>query len=120
MGTTFKNLFNLIILLSLGYSEALLVPVEYVTIQEAINALDGQDNKEKAHALYNLGNMFYEKEAFEESIDLYKKALKLSPHDKDAQHNLELSKIMLQKQRQQKKQNNDKKNRNFHRWGMPR
>ena len=81
------------------------------SIENYTNALGGQNNKEKAYALYNLGNIFYEKEAFEESIDLYKAALKLSPYDKDAQHNLELSKIMLQKQRQQKKQNNDQKNK---------
>ena len=81
------------------------------SIKNYTNALDGQNNKEKAHALYNLGNIFYEKEAFEESIDLYKQALKLSPYDKDAQHNLELSKMMLQKKTQQQKQNNDKKNK---------
>lgn len=50
---------------------------------------------------YNLGNVFYEAQQYEQAVESYQQALRLDPDDMDAKHNLELA---LQKQ-QEKAQN---------------
>tara|TARA_A100000164_G_C21933087_1_gene786642 strand:+ start:2377 stop:3183 length:807 start_codon:yes stop_codon:yes gene_type:complete len=72
------------------------------------NDLDSEDNNLKSDAIYNMGNSMYSQGKFQESMDFYKQALELSPDDKDAKINYEISKQMLQQQQQQEK--NESKN----------
>lgn len=63
-------------------------------------------------ALYNQGNALFRKQDYQGAVKSYEEALKLKNDDKEAQHNLELAKKMLEQQQQDKKdqQNNkDKK-----------
>ncbi len=64
----------------------------------------------KADAYHNLGNSLLESKKYEESIQAYKKSLFNNPSDVDTKYNLEYAKMMLQKQQQQQKKDQDKKN----------
>lgn len=74
------------------------------------------DIQAKAH--YNIGNIWYKQEKWEESAKAYKQSLKLNPKDEDAKYNLmmALSKIKKnggggkdnKKDKQDKKQDKDK------------
>jgi Ca-activated chloride channel family protein len=61
---------------------------------------------------YNLGNTMYEKQKYQESIDAYKNALRNTPGDLDAKHNLQLALKMLHEQQQQQQQNKDDQQQN--------
>jgi len=61
----------------------------------------------KASAYYNLGNTFLSEDKFKESIEAYKKSLRLNPDDDDAKYNLEYARKKLNEQQQQE-QNQDK------------
>jgi tetratricopeptide (TPR) repeat protein len=69
--------------------------------------------EEKFTAFYDLGNVEYRKENFQKAGDLYKKALKLNPSDKDAKYNLESVLLKLnEKNNQQDKQDKQQKEQN--------
>ncbi len=55
----------------------------------------------KASAYYNLGNTFLSEDKFKESIEAYKKSLRLNPDDDDAKYNLEYARKKLNEQQQQ-------------------
>ncbi len=70
-----------------------------------------------AKAYYNQGNSYYKKQAYDKSIEAYKKALKLKPNDADAKKNLFLARKMLQQmqdqqEQQQSNQSNDTSQQN--------
>ena len=71
------------------------------------NALSNEDPERKAHALYNMGNVYYNQGELQKSVELFKEALQLAPDDEDIRHNFELSKLMLEQQppQQSKDQN---------------
>ena len=64
---------------------------------------------DKEMAYYNLGNTFFKSQKLEESIEEYKRSLRLDPSDEDARYNYLLAKDRLKKQQDQKKQ--DKQNK---------
>jgi len=57
--------------------------------------------KEKSGSWYNLGNSLMEQQKYNESIEAYKKALRLDPDDQDAKYNLEYARKLLNDQQQQ-------------------
>ena len=62
----------------------------------------------KAKAYHNQGNSYYKKQAYDKSIEAYKKALKLSPNDAGTKKNIQLAKKMLQQMQNQ--QQNEQQN----------
>lgn len=64
------------------------------------------DNNIKASSYYNLGNSLLSEDKFKESIEAYKKSLRLNPTDADAKYNLEYARKKLNEQEQQQ-QNQD-------------
>ncbi|MBK8414246.1 MAG: tetratricopeptide repeat protein [Bacteroidetes bacterium] len=62
------------------------------------------DPKEKASSYHNLGNSMVKAQKYAESIDAYKKALKLNPADNDTRYNLAYAQAMLRKQQEQQQQ----------------
>lgn len=68
----------------------------------------------KSGSWYNLGNTLMQKQKYKESIDAYKKALRVNPNDQDAKYNLEYARKMLNEQQQQQQdqdQNQDQNNK---------
>jgi tetratricopeptide (TPR) repeat protein len=57
-----------------------------------------------ALAWYNLGNAFFDAQNFSAAVEAYKEALRLTPDDLDAKHNLELALLMEEKQDEEKEQ----------------
>lgn len=74
-------------------------------------ASKSKTSQNKADAYYNLGNAHYQNNNFGQSVDAYKKSLKINPEDQQAKHNLSLAKYKLQQQvrQQQNKDNNQDK-----------
>lgn len=66
---------------------------------------DKNTNEENAAIMHNIGNTYLQNKKYEESIDAYKKSLKLNPDDEDTRYNLAYAKRMLQIQQQQQQQN---------------
>jgi tetratricopeptide (TPR) repeat protein len=63
----------------------------------------------KANSFHNLGNCYLQQQKYQESIDSYKKSLKLKPADNDTKYNLEYAKKKLIQQQQQQQQQNQEK-----------
>lgn len=59
-----------------------------------------------SRAYYNLGNLAYNQQNYEESIEMYKNALRRNPDDDQARDNLRLAQLKKQEQEQQQ-QNQD-------------
>jgi tetratricopeptide (TPR) repeat protein len=60
----------------------------------------------KSGSWYNLGNSLMQQQKYKESIEAYKKALRVNPDDQDAKYNLEYARQMLNEQQQQQNQEN--------------
>jgi Ca-activated chloride channel family protein len=58
----------------------------------------------KPKVLYNMGNSAYRQKKLEEAVKDYEAALKLAPHDRQAQENLAFVKKQLQAQQQKQKE----------------
>jgi tetratricopeptide (TPR) repeat protein len=71
----------------------------------------GKNKQDLSRYYYNLGNSMYENRKYQESIEAYKNALRNSPGDMDAKHNLQLALRMLNDQKQQQNQNNQQQNK---------
>jgi len=71
--------------------------------KNSINLTKNKD--EKAESLYNLGNSQLLSQKLKESIESYKKSLRLFPDNMNAKHNLALAQYLLNKK--QKKQENN-------------
>lgn len=57
-----------------------------------------------AQAWYNLGNAYFDAEQWPPAIAAYQEALRLTPSDQDAKHNLELALQKLEEQEQQEQE----------------
>src|SRR6202000_2942503 len=67
------------------------------------------DNAMKEKGLYNEGVAMVKQKKLQESIDAWKKALKLDASDEDARENLE--KALMELKQQQQQQQKDQKNK---------
>lgn len=65
--------------------------------------------EERARAFHNLGNSLLKQEKYQESIEAYKKSLRINPGDNDTRYNLAYAQARLQQQQQQNKDNKDNK-----------
>ena len=72
------------------------------------------DLQKKSASLYNLGNSFLLSDKLQESIEAYKRSLKLDPDNMHAKYNLAYAQDLLKQQQQQQQQNKDqdKENKN--------
>jgi Ca-activated chloride channel family protein len=61
---------------------------------------------------YNLGNALFRSNKIEESVEAYKRALRLNPTDEDARYNYQLAKDRLKQQNQQQQGNQNKQDKN--------
>lgn len=68
-------------------------------------AKDSRDSELRSKAFYNLGNLAYNEQQYEQSIEFYKNALRQNPEDNEARENLRLA--QLKKQEQEQNQNKD-------------
>lgn len=59
---------------------------------------------------YNLGNAYFDTEAWRESILAYQEALRITPDDPDAKHNLELALKRMNEEPSQQRQNDQTSN----------
>lgn len=60
-------------------------------------AANADNDTKKASSFHNIGNSFLKQKKYKESIDAYKKALKLQPNDMDTKSNLAYAQKMLEK-----------------------
>ena len=67
------------------------------------------DSEIAQHAYYNLGNIAFNDEKYDQSIAFYKDALRIKPEDMDARENLRLAQLKKQEQEQNQDQNLDQK-----------
>lgn len=67
-------------------------------------------NELKQKSVYNKGVSLSKQKKLQESIDAYKKALRLNPDDKDTRYNLEKALSELKKRNEQKEQQQPKQN----------
>lgn len=65
------------------------------------------DSEIAQHAYYNLGNIAFNDEKYDQSIAFYKDALRIKPEDMDARENLRLAQLKKQEQEQNQDQNQD-------------
>lgn len=63
----------------------------------------------KELSLYNLGNLAFNAQDYQQSIDFYKSALRVNPDNDLTRQNLRLAQLRLKEQQQNKDKNNDKK-----------
>ncbi len=62
------------------------------------------DGKKKSASLYNLGNSLLMSDKVKESIDAYKRSLRLNPDNLEAKYNLAYAQDLLREQQQQQQQ----------------
>jgi len=65
--------------------------------------------KQMSSVYHNLGNSLLREKAYEESIDAFKKSLKLDPEAEDSRYNLSYAYKMLKKQQEQQQQQQQQK-----------
>ncbi len=58
-------------------------------------------------AFYNLGNMAFNDEQYDQSIEMYKNALRITPSDQQARENLRLAQLKKEQQEQNQDENQD-------------
>jgi len=81
-------------------------------------ALNQENNADlRSQSFYNMGNAMMKTQNYQQSIEVYKQALRLNPNDDEARYNLAYAQQMLKKQQQdqqggggQNDKKNDKKN----------
>lgn len=69
-----------------------------------LDAYDVEDETLAAKSRFNLGNVFFQAEEYEQAIEEYKEVLRQNPDDEDAKHNLELALRQLEEQQQQEQE----------------
>jgi len=84
--------------------------------QEAGAVLDSlatntDSDAQKARIYHNMGNAYLENKDYQQSIEAYKKSLRLNPRDEDTRYNLSyaLKKLQQQQQQQQQQKQQDQK-----------
>ncbi|MFO7445933.1 MAG: tetratricopeptide repeat protein [Ignavibacteriaceae bacterium] len=83
---------------------------------EALNSFQAalgqaQSKEHKAAVHHNIGNSLLKSQKIKESIEAYKKALKLNPDDSDTKYNLSYAMNLLNQQQNQQQQNKDDQNK---------
>jgi tetratricopeptide (TPR) repeat protein len=73
-----------------------------------ISSLEGEELKEKT--FYNLGNVLFKSGDMQNSIEMYKQALRMDPNDMDAKVNLEFVRKALEEAKKEQK-DKDKKDK---------
>jgi len=68
-----------------------------------------EDKNKKAESLYNLGNSQLLSQKLEESIESYKKSLRLFPENMNTKHNLALAQYLLNKKQEDQENQGDPK-----------
>ena len=71
---------------------------------QTLQTLENADPDLAARAWYNLGNAFFDAQNFSAAVEAYKDALRFTPEDIDAKHNLELALLMVEQQDEEQKQ----------------
>jgi tetratricopeptide (TPR) repeat protein len=95
-------------LLNFNYGAALYKKGDIDGAQKAFEAaLAADDPTLKRDAYYNLGNALFLSEKYQEAIEAYKAALKLSPEDRESKYNLELAQRKLKAKQQEQQQNQE-------------
>lgn len=72
-------------------------------------AKGAQDKQLRGKACYDLGNIAYGRQQYDQAIDFYKHALRCNPDDDQARQNLRLAQLKKQQQDQNKDKNKDNK-----------
>jgi len=62
----------------------------------------------KHRAYHNIGNVFMKNKEYDKAVEAYKDALRNDPTDEETRYNLALAKEMLEKQKEEEKNNPDK------------
>lgn len=75
-------------------------------------ATSASDAKLAENSLYNLGNIAFNQEQYEKSIDMYKRALRKNPDNDKARENLRLAQLKLEEQQNQNQDQNQNKDQN--------
>ena len=70
-------------------------------------AKGAQDKQLRGKACYDLGNIAYGRQQYDQAVEFYKHALRCSPDDEQARHNLRLAQLKKQQQDKNKDQNKD-------------
>lgn len=73
-------------------------------------ATSAQNGNVAENSYYNLGNIAFNQQQYQQSIDMYKGALRRNPDNDKARENLRLAQLKLQEQQNQNNQNQDKNN----------
>ena len=74
--------------------------------QEVIDDAKKYDKEIAEKSYYNLGNMSFNDEQYDQSIELYKSSLRLNPDNQQARENLRLAQLKKQEQEQNQNQDN--------------
>lgn len=72
-------------------------------------AQNSKNPRLRSQAYYNMGNLAYNQQQYDQSIEMYKHALRQNPEDDQARENLRLAQLKKQEQ-EQNKDNKDKNN----------
>ena len=86
-----------------NYKEA--VPQYELTAQTA------KDKFTKAEAYHNIGNAMMEQKQYQPAVDAFKNSLRNNPNDDETRYNLAVAQKLLDKQKQDNKDNKDKDNK---------
>ena len=70
-------------------------------------AKGAQDKLLRGKASYDLGNIAYGRQQYDQAVEFYKHALRCNPDDDQARHNLRLAQLKKQQQDQNKDKNQD-------------
>lgn len=70
-------------------------------------------NSIASKARYDLGNLAYKQQQYQQAVEMYKDALRKNPHYEEARYNLRMAQLKLKQQQQQNKNDkNQNKNKN--------
>lgn len=87
-------------------------PLKEATELLASVAQSSKNPELRSKAFYNLGNLAYNQQQYDQSIEMYKNALRQNPDDDQARENLRLAQLKKQNQDQNKDKNKDDKKDN--------
>ena len=74
-------------------------------------AKGAQDKQLRGKASYDLGNIAYGRQQYDQAVEFYKHALRCDPNDEQARHNLRLAQLKKQQQDKNKDKNNKDQNK---------
>ncbi len=75
-------------------------------------AKGAQDKQLRGKAAYDLGNIAYGRQQYDQAVECYKQALRCNPNDEQARHNLRLAQLKKQQQDKNKDKNKDNQDKN--------